>query len=647
MAAAPPLAVELSGATVGAVIRRGRRRIAWQAADLGIDGQGTEWRAAGLRVELKSAVADGALVLKLRMENRGRGRVLLEEVWPLVVRAPGTLRVGGSVARWSVFRNGYQSASGTRAYRAGEADADPRGSARRARMVDPRHPAARRAGVFRSDLVTAIVDGDGRNALGVGFLDTRECFGAVTVDMRRGRFRRLVAAVDFDGRALDPGEAVELPPLWLAAGAGGEALLAAWASAAGRAMQARVAERTPVGWCVGAASVGRVREVDVLAALSELSALRERLPCEFVLLGEGYQPACGEWFEPTPRFPHGLRWLAGRVREAGFTPGLWLAPFLVDSRARIARERREWLVRGRFGRPLRVGGSRGRRLYAVDTTHPGALEWLAQLARTAVVQWGFRVLQLDDLYVAALPGVRADEQATRAQALRRGLEALRSGAGPETLLFAGGCPLGPAVGVVDAMRVGPGAAPFWSSCRSRWFGRDLHGPAVKHTIRNAFSRAFMHRRLWVNDPGRLTACDGGGSPVDFEVARTLAAVAGLTGGVFASSDPLPVLSEERRALLVEGFRLRGGAARLEGIFERDLPEEINCAYGDHEVVAVFNFGSRPAARSVVVGAAARVCELWTGAVLPVRDGCVDLGTVPAHGCRLIRVEPRPAPVAKG
>ena len=81
------------------------------------------------------------------------------------------------------------------------------------------------------------------------------------------------------------------------------------------------------------------------------------------------------------------------------------------------------------------------------------LAWLAELAQTAVQQWGYRVLKLDFLYAAALPGVRHDAGATRAQALRRGLQAIRDGAG-DAFLLGCGCPFGPAVGLVDGMRIG-------------------------------------------------------------------------------------------------------------------------------------------------------------------------------------------------
>src|SRR5262249_15620028 len=157
------------------------------------------------------------------------------------------------------------------------------------------------------------------------------------------------AVLDGDGVALQPGQRIELPPLWLAAGTDGQALLAAWATAAGSAMGARIGERAPVGWCSWYYYFANVQETDVIENLDALTALRPRIPCDYVMIDDGYQRAVGDWFEPNQKFPHGMRWLAERIRAAGFDAGIWLAPFLVRPEARLFRARPEWLLRNASG----------------------------------------------------------------------------------------------------------------------------------------------------------------------------------------------------------------------------------------------------------------------------------------------------------
>ena len=206
-------------------------------------------------------------------------------------------------------------------------------------------------------------------------------------------FRRLAAVVDGDARPLRPGERLALPPLWLAAGTDGWTLLEEWAAACGRAMRARVPARTPIGWCSWYYYFTRVRETDVVDNLEALRRLRGRVRCDYVQVDDGYQRAIGDWLEPNEKFPHGMRWLAQRIRAAGFDAGIWLAPFLARPESQLdagdartgscapsaaACARACWNPMWSLGRPA----------YALDTTHPDVLDWLRELARTIVAAVG-------------------------------------------------------------------------------------------------------------------------------------------------------------------------------------------------------------------------------------------------------------------
>ncbi len=635
--------VRIDNATGALVVERAGRRLTWQADALVATGDGWSalWAETGLRLDLTAQERDGGLVLSGSLEHCGDVPLRLLSAAPLAVDGAAGVRVGADAAQWSVYRNGYQSWSGTRAYGVEEADADPWWEFLRDVHTDPVHRAGGSAGTFRSDLVTAIVDRASGAALAIGFLETTRFVVAVEVDAPGGQFARLAAVVDGDGVTIRPGQRLALPALWLAAGCDGWSLLEQWASACGAAMQARVPAQTPIGWCSWYYYFTRVSEVHVLDAVDSLSRLRSRIRCDYVQVDDGYQSAIGDWLQPNAKFPHGMRWLAQRIEAAGFAAGIWLAPFLARPESRLFQSRPEWFVRTPTG-ALRWGcwnpaWGFGRPAYALDTTRDDVLAWLRNLARTLVHQWGFRILKLDFLYAAALPGVRADPAATRAEALRRGLEAIREGAGPDAFLLGCGCPLGPAIGIVDGMRIGADVAPFWENAVSRGPNRGRHGVATRHALRNTLTRAFMHRRLWLNDPDCLMvrAADTRLQPAE---VQSLATVIAVTDGMLVLSDRLEALPPERLAWVERMLPLLGGAARVDDLFERDLPEILRARYDDGEAVAVFNFSARVADRRVPVDAdASTVEELWSGALLPVIGGVVHLAGVPAHGCRLLWV----------
>jgi alpha-galactosidase len=136
-------------------------------------------------------------------------------------------------------------------------------------------------------------------------------------------------------------------------------------------------------------------------------------------------------------------------------------------------------------------------VYALDVTRPDVISWLTDLAAAAVAD-GFSYLKLDFLYAAALAGVR-HAAVSGHSAFRTALAALRAGAGDEAFLDACGAPLWPAIGLVDAMRVGPDVAPHWTPGRT---GRVDYQTVscLENTWRSARLRAQFHGALWANDP---------------------------------------------------------------------------------------------------------------------------------------------------
>ena len=95
-----------------------------------------------------------------------------------------------------------------------------------------------------------------------------------------------------------------------------------------------------------------------------------------------------------------------------------------------------------------------------------------------------------------------DGAMTRAEALRRGLEAVRAGIGDDAYLLGCGSPLLSAVGIVDAMRVSEDVAPFWESTQFAPGWQEC-SVAARTAIEQSVLRAPMHRRWFLNDPDCL------------------------------------------------------------------------------------------------------------------------------------------------
>ncbi|MBN1877661.1 MAG: alpha-galactosidase, partial [Anaerolineae bacterium] len=238
--------------------------------------------------------------------------------------------------------------------------------------------------------------------------------------------------------------------------------LAQYAHAVARQMQVTSLKPAPSGWCSWYIFGSQVSEADVMKNLATGALVADEFPLGVIQLDEGYQSIWGDWTTRNVRFPHDLKWLADRIKGSGFTPGLWLGPLTAHPKSRLVTEHPEWLLRSSGGRPVSPGLISGVIMRALDPTHPGVENYLRELIALVVQRWGYRYLKLDFMYAGALPGKRYNPRLTRAQAMRQAFSVIREAAGEATYLLGCGAPLGPAIGLVDAMRIGPDTAPAWN-----------------------------------------------------------------------------------------------------------------------------------------------------------------------------------------
>lgn len=416
-----------------------------------------------------------------------------------------------------------------------------------------------------------------------GVLRTDRFFfdAAIELDPDETAVQAIEFSFDLRGAVVAPGGDLELPPVLMLEGRDLYALIERYADTVAREMRARVPERPLTGWCSWYQFYNRVSEADVLRNLEELRT--GGFPLDFVQIDDGYQSATGDWLTPNERFPSGMEALAERIREAGFTPGLWLAPLLLHENSATLRDHPDLALRTPSGETWFVDTWLGR-CAVLDCTKPEAEEWLRGVIRTVVHEWGYAYLKLDALaYGAANPGdVRYAEPGTTAPAhLRRALEIIRDAAGDETFILGCTCHFGPAIGLVDAMRVGPDVKEVWA---------DGPDPSVRHAVRLSLMRNWMHGRWWVNDPDCLIARTTGTALSEPEV-RFLATGIAMSGGMVVLGDDLAKLPPARRDLALSLVPPSGVAARPIDPSEAPVPSAWRADLGDARyLVGILNDG---------------------------------------------------------
>jgi alpha-galactosidase len=467
---------------------------------------------------------------------------------PVSVRSVALVLLAEATGPIRLFRNGYQSWSESGGARLGS-DQDPsraEGAARGLRMMHHADGDVAGERELRSEQVTVVSGRDGIPLL-VGFEAGHHHDGTIRVRPEPRGATLLLEAFLGDAR-LDPGSQRHLHTIVTDAGTDAADLLARWAGRVGAAAGARTGAPYLVGWCSWYHYFHDVTEKDVRANL----ALAAEWPFDVFQIDDGYQAAIGDWLDTSESFPSGLDALASDIAAAGRTPGIWLAPFLAHPASAIARAHPDWLARWVDGRrPLlgMVNDAWGGAVATLDTTSPDVLDHLEAVARRLVTA-GYRYLKLDFTYAPGFDGVFADPTLTPAQRVRAGYDALRRGAGDDVFILGCGAPLGAAVGAVDGMRIGPDVAPWWAPADDLPPAYRSTRPATRNAWRNTLSRAFMHRRMWLNDPDCVMLRTRA-TRMSPDAIRAWALAVGASGGMVLVSDDLSLLDTEARSLLDE------------------------------------------------------------------------------------------------
>lgn len=579
----------------------------------------------------------------------------------LVLGRADAFSLGPNSSQVRVFRNGFQSWSGTRTKKLGEADRDMWPRIARVATNDPKHRSPKESGTLRSDSLCALYDPQSRVTLVVGVAEQDLAFHYVELSRIRGSLELTIWS-DLDGIALNPGEVLGFTVLFAfgppsSDGIEGGPAEQAWAAmselvrAVGKVGGARVS--APLnGWCSWYQHFEKVTEQDVLASLKVLAKDGRNGPifdADYVMIDDGYQAANGDWLRANSKFPRAMAALAQDIVGAGFDAGIWTAPFLAAPDSLVAKHHPDWLVRKPNQKPVTAilnpawGITKPQRV--LDTTHPEVLEHLESTFATIVREWGYRILKLDFLYAASIPGTRHNPGLTRAAALHEGLQAIRRGAGEDAYLIGCGCPMGPALGVVDAMRIGPDVTPYWNHALGKTFGRREHGLATEHAIYNILSRSIFDSLWWTNDPDCLMVRDQD-TRLTLEEVRCLATAIGITNGMLVYSDALDKLPAERIAMISTARSLQGGELYAPRFLAEATAQTLVSIHQDRVDLAFFNLADQTRSASIVPSDLPPLAslslpgdgvEVWTGKSVTARGSRYGPIEVPPHSARVIRL----------
>lgn len=373
---------------------------------------------------------------------------------------------------------------------------------------------------------------------------------------------------------------------------------------------------------------------------------------------------------PDGPYPGGMKATADYLHQKGFSAGIWYIPFAgswndpwwKDKTHLFLKEgassdnhiynmegvTREMFKPGEAPYEVRWGGT------CLDLTHPESREYVRFIANRLSNEWGYNYFKVDGLFTGTGARIqyinseykdddlglqtRYNPAITPVEAYAGGLELIKEGAGDELFLL--GCCLpqnmrsfGPAMGRVDAMRVGPdnGASPRLL----------IRGPQFSSRV------YFLNKRVWYNDPDPAYVR----TSMPEEMAKTSVSWVSLTGSMHSSSEQYDELPADRLRILQKSLPSHNlKTVRPVDFLEND-PPEVWHLYDDREavrkdVIGLFNWDVSQNASvaysldRIGLPEAARYVgyDFWGDRFIPPFSDSISALLSPG-GCRIISVRP--------
>jgi alpha-galactosidase len=339
-----------------------------------------------------------------------------------------------------------------------------------------------------------------------------------------------------------------------------------WADMVVEKNNIRVTGKTTKGWCSWYYDYFWFTGDILESHLIEFAPYKERLGLDVFVIDANHFEHLGDWLHPHPSFHKGMKYYAEKITEAGYTPGIWIGPWMVADRSRVFREHKEWLCRDEKGEliefmnPLgedNVWGYRSKIHYCLDTSNPEAFGYLRNVFRT-YHQWGFRYFKTDFMFWGSMDrfeggwyhdGVNkhnliADKSQrpvikrhspgkTRIEYFIDVLKMIREEIGEDSIWLGCGQPIWASAGYVNCMRISRDVGARWNAHNS-----------PKELLNDLALRNFANNRFYEVDPDCILLRTWETKITETE-AVSLALFMGVAQGMIMTSDYIHECPEDR------------------------------------------------------------------------------------------------------
>ena len=329
------------------------------------------------------------------------------------------------------------------------------------------------------------------------------------------------------------------------------------------------------GWNTWDYYLNKITPEDIYENIEALRKMPFADKLDYIVIDDGWQKKWGDW-NANEKFACGLDTVANRIKEAGFRPGIWIAPLLTDGGVDWFESHTDWICRDDEGNFVREG-----KKYLIDPTVPQARVFILDCFKR-LYQNGYRLFKID--YLSPLTNVKDlyDKSTTAYSALSALMADVKKVTGEDTVILGCSLPIQCGANIAPSMRIAVDIHNHFSHVR--WIAESLTWTWMYNGVVTRIDPDFLVVRgeetsneplSWVGEPkyklptrrSAMTNTDHfssrwrNGDQFNAVEAQTWARLVAITGGNIFLSDRMSVLNECGIRIISEAISAARESAR--------------------------------------------------------------------------------------
>ena len=275
-------------------------------------------------------------------------------------------------------------------------------------------------------------------------------------------------------------------------------------------------------------------------------------PYNLFQIDDGFETFVGDWLDVDKnKFPDGLEPIIKKIHDKGLMAGIWLSPFIAESKSRLVKEHPDWLSLNKKNKEIYAGCNWSGQI-PLDLNKKGAVKYIREVLRH-YKEIGFDFFKLDFLYATNLKCLNGKTRAETAEfaysILREELEG--------KLILGCGATLSNCFGKFDYCRIGPDVSLIFDDLP---YMRIFHPERIstKVTILNTIFRSELDGKAFLNDPDVFLLRDEN-IRMTPQQRKSLTLINALFGSVLMTSDITSEYDEKKKKIFEEALDLFNNA----------------------------------------------------------------------------------------